>query len=121
MPYDNAELHRLARYHWNSQPKGHTLQPTTLIHEAYMKLAGQGEKAFSRKNQFFALASMAMRQILMNHAEANMAQKRGGGQDNVSLSDVDLAVRISTITVTRDWHAARTWLAREIGYGGGPA
>lgn len=162
MPLVYAELHKLARYHWNSQPKGHTLQPTALIHEAYLKLVNQGEKSFESKKQFFGLASAAMRQILVNHAETNMAQKRGGGQEHVSLSDVDFAVRqeakevlalhealsalqaldprkasvvemryfgglsieetaevlgISTITVTRDWQAARAWLAREMGVG----
>jgi RNA polymerase sigma factor (TIGR02999 family) len=166
MPHVYAELHRLARYHWSSQPKGHTLQPTALIHEAYMKLAGQGDKSFTSKNQFFALASMAMRQILVNHAEASMAQKRGGGQENVSLSDVEQAVHqearevmalhdaltalqaldarkaqvvearyfgglsieetaealgISPVTVTREWQAARLWLAREMGNGTGEA
>lgn len=93
MPLVYAELHRIARYHWSRQPKGHTLQPTALIHEAYMKLVSQAEKSFASKNQFFALASMAMRQILVNHAQTSMTQKRGGGQANVSLTDAEYAVQ----------------------------
>ena len=94
MPLVYEELHRIARYHWSSQPEGHTLQPTALIHEAFLKLVSPGEKAFQNRTQFFALASMAMRQVLVNHAEARLAQKRGGGQSNISFGEVDPAVQL---------------------------
>jgi RNA polymerase sigma-70 factor, ECF subfamily len=92
MPLIYNELRRIARRHWSGQQPGHTLQPTALIHEAYLKIAGSpGEKPFERRTQFFALASTAMRQILVNHAEANLAEKRGGDQDRVPL-EADLSV-----------------------------
>jgi RNA polymerase sigma-70 factor (ECF subfamily) len=93
MPLVYDELHRIARYHWSSQPEGHTLQPTALIHEAFLKMVSPGEKAFQSRTQFFALASTAMRQVLVNHAEARLSQKRGGGQAHVPLKEVDEAVQ----------------------------
>ena len=92
MPLVYSELHRIARRHWGGQPQGHTLEPTALIHEAYLKLVSRGEKTFESRNHFFALASMAMRQILVNHAEASLAAKRGGDQQTVSLDDVQPVV-----------------------------
>ena len=93
MPLVYDELHRIARIHWSSQSPGHTLQPTALIHEAFLKLVGQGDRHFQDRTHFFALASTAMRQVLVNHAEARLAQKRGGGQPNVPLKEVDEAVQ----------------------------
>ena len=93
MPLVYEELRRIARRHWSGQRQGHTLQPTALIHEAFLKLVGQGDKAFESRTQFFALASTAMRQVLVNHAEASLAQKRGGGQARVSLDAIDPAVQ----------------------------
>ena len=93
MPLVYEELHRIAVGHWGSQPQGHTLQPTALIHEAFVKLVSPGEKAFQNRKQFFALASMAMRQVLVNHAEASLARKRGGGQANLPLGEVDRAIQ----------------------------
>ena len=92
MPLVYNELHRIARHHWSGQPQGHTLQPTALIHEAFLKLAGPGDKAFQNRTRFFALASTAMRQVLVNHAEARLAGKRGGGLADISLDEVDPAV-----------------------------
>lgn len=91
MPLVYNELHRIARYHWSSQPRGHTLQPTALIHEAFLKLVGHS--GVQNRTHFFALASTAMRQILVNHAESSLAQKRGGGLANVPLEERDLAVQ----------------------------
>src|ERR1035438_3822209 len=92
MPLVYHELRRIAQHHWRSQAPGNTLQPTALIHEAYLKLIGQGVESFQNRTQFFALASMAMRQILVNHAEARLAMKRGGGVEKVSMENVDVAV-----------------------------
>jgi RNA polymerase sigma-70 factor (ECF subfamily) len=91
MPLVYHELHRIAQHHWSGQPPGHTLQPTALIHEAYLKLINQGEKSFQSRTHFFALASMAMRQVLVNHAEARLTRKRGGGIVNVPMEDADEA------------------------------
>ncbi|HYP15437.1 MAG TPA: sigma-70 family RNA polymerase sigma factor [Bryobacteraceae bacterium] len=90
MPLVYRELHRIAKRRWSGQA-GHTLQPTVLIHEAYLKLAGQGERSFQSRAHFFAVASMAMRQVLVNHAEACLSAKRGGGRANVPLEEADTA------------------------------
>lgn len=92
MPLVYHELHRIARHQWASQARGHTLQPTALIHEAFLKLAHRGDKPLVNRTHFFALASTAMRQVLVNHAEARLAEKRGGGVAHVPLEDVDPAV-----------------------------
>ena len=91
MPLAYSELHRIAQQRWRGQQPGHTLQPTVLIHEAYLKLMGQGQKAFENRAHFFAVMSMAMRQVLVNHAEASVAAKRGGGKINVPLEEAEVA------------------------------
>jgi RNA polymerase sigma factor (TIGR02999 family) len=79
MPLVYDELRRIARRQFGSQPEGHTLQPTALIHEAFLKLVDAGDMTFQNRKQFFAVASMAMRPVLVNHAETRLARKRGGG------------------------------------------
>ena len=93
IPLVYGELHRIAQRYWSGQPQGHTLQPTALIHEAYLKLVTGGETTFQNRAHFFAVASMAMRQILVNHAEASVAKKRGGTQRKLSLDEVDAMVQ----------------------------
>ena len=89
MPLVYAELHRIARRAWSGQRPGDTLQPTILIHEAYIKLIEQEKPAFQDRSHFFAVAATAMRHILVNHAKANLAAKRGGGGLNLSLDDAE--------------------------------
>jgi len=170
LPLVYAELRRIARRHWSGQrDSAHTLQPTVLIHEAYLKLLGgqQADRTFQNRNHFYAVASMAMRQVLVNHAQASLAAKRGGGAANakvpldeglvaavqqekeasevlalnealqrlsemdprkgrvvelryfagLSIEETAAALGISNLTVSRDWQAARAWLARELGPG----
>jgi RNA polymerase sigma factor (TIGR02999 family) len=88
MPLVYGELRALAGRFFAAQPVGHTLQPTALVHEAYLRLVGKTQVAWSGRAHFFAVAAKAMRQILVNHAEARNARKRGGGRDRVSLSEV---------------------------------
>ena len=59
--------------------------------EAYLKLMGQRQRTFENRVHFFAVMSMAMRQVLVNHAEANLAAKRGGGKINVPLEEAESA------------------------------
>src|SRR4051812_48300675 len=92
MPLAYHELRQIAQYHWNGQSPGHTLQPTALVHEAWLKLLGQNARSFQNRKQFFVLASMAMRQVLVNHAEARLALKRGGGAWQISVDESHLAV-----------------------------
>jgi len=91
MPLVYNELHRMARRAWSGQ-EGVTLQPTALINEAYLKMAGAGNTSFQNRSHFFAVACTAMRQILVNHAKSRHTGKRGSGQISVSLDDVQLSV-----------------------------
>jgi RNA polymerase sigma factor (TIGR02999 family) len=91
MPLVYNELHRMARRAWSGQ-QGVTLQPTALINEAYLKLAGAGNTSFQDRCHFFAVACTAMRQILVNHAKSRNTEKRGSGQVAVSLDDVQPAI-----------------------------
>ena len=88
MPLVYAELHRIALRAWSQQPHNYTLQPTALINEAYLKLASSGNTTFKDRCHFFAVASSAMRQILVNHAKSRLTAKRGGARPHVSLDDV---------------------------------
>lgn len=63
----------------------HTLQPTALVHEAYLRLVGQMDRNWQNRAHFFAVAAQAMRMVLIDHARANLARKRGGGQVQVEL------------------------------------
>jgi RNA polymerase sigma factor (TIGR02999 family) len=92
MPLVYAELHRIARRAWSHQQDNNTLQPTALINEAYLKLANAENASFQDRCHFFAVASTAMRQILVNHAKSRLSGKRGGGKVNVSIDDVHAAV-----------------------------
>jgi RNA polymerase sigma factor (TIGR02999 family) len=88
MPLVYDELRRMAKRYMSSQPSGHTLQTTALIHEAYLKLADQKEKHWQNRAHFFAVAARAMRHILVDHARTRQAEKRGGATEFVSLEDV---------------------------------
>jgi RNA polymerase sigma-70 factor, ECF subfamily len=92
MPLVYAELHRIARRVWNQHHQNNTLQPTALINEAYLKLANAEIASFQDRCHFFAVASTAMRQILVNHAKSRLSDKRGGGRANVPLDEVERAV-----------------------------
>jgi RNA polymerase sigma-70 factor (ECF subfamily) len=88
MPLVYQELRRMAKHYMNSQPSGHTLQTTALIHEAYLKLADEsGEKRWHNRAHFFAVAAQTMRHILVDHARSQQAAKRGGKTQIISLED----------------------------------
>ena len=159
MPLVYNELRRMAKNYMNSQPSGHTLQTTALIHEAYLKLADNKEKHFRNRAHFFAVAASAMRHILVDHARSRRTEKRGGETKTVSFENVALiakeqaeevlalndalerlfaleerkgrvvelryfgglsveetaeVLKVSPLTVTRDWRFAKTWLLREL-------
>ena len=78
MPLVYAELRRLARARLGSERADHTLNTTALVHEAYLKLADQNRINWQSRAQFFALASQAMRRILVDYARRRNAAKRGG-------------------------------------------
>lgn len=86
------EIRQLARARVARHGLGGTLDTTAVVHEAYLKLLRQGEPAWEDRGHFFAVASAAMRQILLDHARRHLAGKRGGGAAHVPLESVDPAV-----------------------------
>jgi RNA polymerase sigma factor (TIGR02999 family) len=79
------ELRKLADAQLRRERRGHTLQPTALVHEAFLKLVGQTEARFESRSHFLAIAATAMRRVLVHHAEKHGSKKRGGGQEKRSL------------------------------------
>jgi RNA polymerase sigma factor (TIGR02999 family) len=90
------ELRRIARQYLRRERSDHTLQPTALVHEAYMKLIDISDVSWQDRAHFFAVASNVMRRILVDHARARAADKRGGGEaQRIALED---AVKLSDET-----------------------
>ncbi len=81
-----GELRRLAASYLRRERPGHTLQPTALVHEAYVRLLDQRQIDWSNRAQFMGLAAVMMRRILVNHARDRVAEKRGGGAPHVPLT-----------------------------------
>jgi RNA polymerase sigma factor (TIGR02999 family) len=89
LPLVYDELRKLAAARLASEAPGHTLQPTALVHEAYLRLAGPNdEEKWDHRGHFFAAAAEAMRRVLVDHARARNREKRGGGRVQVELPDV---------------------------------
>ena len=87
MPLVYAELHRLAASYLARERSDHTLQPTALVNEAYLRLIDQNGVAWENRAQFFGIAAQMMRRILVNHARDRHADKRGGHALRLSLDD----------------------------------
>ena len=81
------ELHRLARRYMSRERKGHTLQTTALINEAYVRLVDQRSVHWANRSHFFAISAQIMRRILIDHARRHAYAKRGGGAQQVSLDE----------------------------------
>jgi RNA polymerase sigma factor (TIGR02999 family) len=96
VPLVYAHLRRIAAVKMQREQAGHTLQPTALVHEAWLRLNRQHESGWQNRAQFFAIAAQAMRRILVDHARRRQAAKRGDGDAPVDLDDVSrvLAVRL---------------------------
>ena len=86
LPLVYDELRRLAAAYLRRERPGHTLQPTALVHEAYVRLIDQRQVDWSNRAQFVGLAAVMMRRILVNHARDRAAGKRGGGAEHVPLT-----------------------------------
>lgn len=92
MPLVYAELRRLANNYLRRERVNHTLQPTALVNEAYMRLVDQRNARWQNRAQFFGVAAQLMRRILVDHARLHQAQKRGGSdQQRLSLTNVEHA------------------------------
>ena len=86
------ELHRLARRYMTRERKGHTLQTTALINEAYVRLVDQKNVKWANRSHFFAISAQIMRRILIDHARHHAYAKRGGGARQVSLEEAATVV-----------------------------
>ena len=84
------ELRRLAQLQLRREPDGHTLTPTALVHEAYMRLMDYNRTEWDNRSHFLAVAATAMRRILVDHARGHRSLKRGGALRRVSLDAVEL-------------------------------
>jgi len=91
VPLLYPELKKLARSYMRNENPGHTLQPTALVHQAYMRLVRQDQPDFRSRAHFLGVAAHVMRQILIDHARIRDAEKRGGGAANLPLEGVDVA------------------------------
>ncbi|MBK8467520.1 MAG: sigma-70 family RNA polymerase sigma factor [Chloracidobacterium sp.] len=159
LKYVYDELKRRARYLMSMERSDHTLQPTALVHETYLKLTDVERIAWRDRSHFYAFASQLMRHILVDHARRHAAVKRGSTPVLLSTEDIDIpleeragsilaidevldrlakidarkakivemrffggmtneeiakALEIGGRTVSREWQAARIWLAREF-------
>ncbi len=81
------ELHDLASRHMRGERPDHTLQPTALVHEAYLRLTGEPEVTWNGRAHFFGAAAEVMRRLLVDHARAHVAAKRGGSHRRLPLED----------------------------------
>lgn len=86
-PLVHAELRRIARRQMKREQPGHTLQPTALVSEVFVRLAGQEQFQWQDRAHFFAVCARMMRNILVDHARSHAREKRGGGAVHVSLSE----------------------------------
>ena len=166
IPLVMDELRRLARYYLRDERIGHTLQPTALVHEAYLKMAGYENLNWESRSHFIGVAASLMRQVLIDYARRHRAAKRGRDFEQVSLDEhrdfltlerseellaldealqhleklnprqsrvVELryfgglsveetakVLKVSAITVKRDWATARAWLRAELKDAGRP-
>jgi RNA polymerase sigma factor (TIGR02999 family) len=90
LPLVYQELRRLAAQKLAGEGPGHTLQPTALVHEAYLKLFGSGpERTWNGRTHFFAAAAEAMRRILIDHARRKQRARHGGGRKQVELREAE--------------------------------
>ena len=91
LPLVYDELRRLAAARLAREAAGQTLQPTALVHEAWLRLVNDGDRTWENRVHFFSAAAEAMRRILIESARRKSALKRGGGQDRLNIEDLELA------------------------------
>jgi RNA polymerase sigma factor (TIGR02999 family) len=91
LPMIYNELRHLAAQKMANEAAGHTLQPTALVHEAWLRLGGNEAPAFQNRAHFFGAAAEAMRRILIEHARRRLAAKRGAGVEIVDLDGLEIS------------------------------
>jgi RNA polymerase sigma factor (TIGR02999 family) len=87
LPLVYEELHRQAVRFFRQERAGHTLQPTALVHEVYLRLINQHEVSWQNRAQFFGIAAQMMRRVLVSHARGRQAKKRGGAGQQITLKE----------------------------------
>jgi RNA polymerase sigma factor (TIGR02999 family) len=92
LPLVYDDLRRLARVKLALEPAGQTLQPTALVHEAYLRLVGDHDPGWNSRGHFFAAAAIAMRRILVEQARRKARIRHGGAHQRIDLEDVDLGI-----------------------------
>ena len=95
LPLVYEELRRLAAYKMAQEAPGQTLQPTALVHEAWLRLGADGQPPWTNRAHFFAAAAEAMRRILVERARRRTALKRGGGACRLSLDEVEIPIEVA--------------------------
>jgi RNA polymerase sigma factor (TIGR02999 family) len=91
MPLVEAELRRLARVYMGRERRGHTLQPTALVNEAYLRLVDQSQVNWQNRAHFFGAAAEAMRRILIARARRKQTQRRGAGAAHLDFDELEIA------------------------------
>jgi len=91
LPLVYEELRRLAAARMAHENAGQTLQPTALVHEAWLQLVGESDRSWQNRAHFFGAAADAMRRILIDKARRKSRLKHGGGQSRINIEDVELA------------------------------
>src|SRR5438876_9113712 len=91
LPLIYNELRRLAAHKMVAEAPGHTLQPTALVHEAWLRLGGDEQPTWANRIHFFCAAAEAMRRILIDRARSKQARRHGGGQQRLDVDEVEIA------------------------------
>jgi RNA polymerase sigma factor (TIGR02999 family) len=99
LPLVYNELRRLAQARLRQEPRGHTLQATALVHEAYVRLVDLDRLTLSDRTHFFAMAARVMRQVLVDHARRKRSDKRGGDATRITLGGVSAAASSKALDV----------------------
>jgi RNA polymerase sigma factor (TIGR02999 family) len=102
LPLVYDELRQLARGRMAGEPRGHTLQATALVHEAYLRLVGESNPLWRNRGHFFAAAAEAMRRILVEQARRRDALKRGGDRHRVDLDGEEMAAEVVAVDSSVD-------------------
>ena len=91
LPLVYNELRRMAAYKMSTEPAGHTLQPTALVHEAWLKLVDSPNQSWQNRAHFFGAAAEAMRRLLIARARRKMSQRRGSGAAHLDVDELEIA------------------------------
>ena len=111
LPLVYAQLRRLAHHRMRKEQPDQTLNPTALVHEAYIRLVADEAMNWEGRSHFFAAAAEAMRRILIENARRRQSLKRGGGMNQVELAEEDAIINLDDIDELLDLDAALTKLA----------